>query len=164
MVQFLAATSTTFTIPLVASGYTSTNLTLAPPQANTYPQWQYATASNTIQLLAGGQSSSTTNAAASGQYFEFTLAKSSGTFAVSSLSFYVFKGAAGVRGWVVRSSADSFAANIGGADSSQTPTVIKLSLTGAAYTNLTSITFRMYGFSDAAATYGSVLFTNIKVY
>lgn len=139
-----------------------------PGGAYGYPQMQFSTTENSLQLLAGGGSNNVTNAAASGQYFEFTLAKSAGSFDVSTLSFYVRTGiSTNPRGWVVRSSADNYAANIGGALATTTMTLQTLALNTTAYTGLSSITFRFYGYSDSAfapGSYGSVFFTDIKVF
>lgn len=148
----------------MASGYTSTDLTVAPPKPSTYPKIEFDFTTRTLTLLAGGESSSLTNAASSGQYFEFTLATSAGTFDVSKLSFYV-RSAASSRGWVVRSSADNYAANIGGAPTTLTMTLQTLALNTTAYKGLSSITFRFYGYSNAGAgAYGNVYFTGIKVF
>jgi hypothetical protein len=77
----------------------------------------------------------------------------------------VARGGAGTpRGYAVRSNADSFATNLSTADVQTvrpTYTPISIDLTGAAFQNLSSLTFRVYSYSPAAGS--SLDYDNIVV-
>lgn len=166
VVQYaITGLSTTYKQPTwTAAGYSSTQLGAGPP-TNSYPQMDYDTTLNALKFMAGASATSAATAVSSNQYFYFTLSKTSGTFNVSTFSFEVYKGASATRAWIVRSSADNYATNIGNQDSvANTWTPVSLSLSGSLYTGLTSITFRIYGYSDVNVNvYGSIFFRDIRV-
>ena len=101
---------------------------------------------------------SATEAVSVGNYAYFTLTANSGyVLNLSSLGFKVTRAGAAYspRGWVVRSSADSYAADIATEDVSTTdPTYTSksLDLTGGAYQGLSSITFRIYVYAQEEDT------------
>jgi len=97
-------------------------------------------------------------AVSAGNYAYLTLSADGGyKLNLSSLGFKVTRAGAAYspRGWVVRSSADSYAADIATEDVSTTdPTYTSksLDLTGGAYQGLSSITFRIYVYAQEEDT------------
>lgn len=89
-------------------------------------------------------------------YFSFTITPDGGKkLNLSSLAFKAARGGSGTpRGYVVRSSIDSFAANLAAANlatARPTFTDVSLDLTGASFQNLTAaITFRIYSYVPSA--------------
>ncbi len=98
--------------------------------------------------------------------YSFTITANAGyVLNLTSLNFDAMRGGAATpRGYVVRSSADGFAANLATADlltARPTFTNVNVSLTGSAFQNLGAITFRIYGYSPATGS--SVDFDNLTV-
>lgn len=105
-----------------------------------------------------------------GKYFEFTLSVDSGfTLDMSSISFGLGRSATGPRQWQWRSNVDSYAATIGSytstnssltnsggvltnPDTNSSWTGNILDLSGSSFQDLSSITFRLYGFNSEATT------------
>ncbi len=104
-----------------------------------------------------------------GKYFEFTLSVDSGfTLDLTSISFGLGRSATGPRQWEWRSNVDSYSATIGSytstnagltnssgvltnPDTNSSWTGNVLDLSGSAYQDLTSITFRLYGYNSEAS-------------
>lgn len=107
------------------------------------------------QAFPEGGATSQANAVSLSSYIEFTITPTGGyEMDLTSLTFKVARGGASTpRGWGLRSSIDSYAANIQTADcATQRPTYsdITVDLSGAGFQNLTAaITFRMYFYAPA---------------
>ncbi len=98
--------------------------------------------------------------------FKFTLTAAAGNVLdLTSLNLDAMKGgASSPRGFDVRSSADNFGADIFSSDVTGVRpalTTFTIDLSGAAYQNLSTITFEIYSYSNAAAS--SVEYDNIIV-
>ena len=98
--------------------------------------------------------------------FKFTLTADGGYLLnLTALDFDGFRGGAGTpRGWAVRTSVDGFASVLATSDfptARPTFTHINLSLAGAAFQNLSTITFKIYAYSPATGS--SVDFDTIVV-
>jgi autotransporter-associated beta strand protein len=106
-----------------------------------------------------------------GKYFDFTLTAAAGyTFDMSSFDFGVGRSGTGPRSFEWRSSLDSFGSVVSGytsvnaalnqnlgsgiltytADGTTSATGNVLSFTGSSFTNLSSVTFRFYGYNSEA--------------
>jgi hypothetical protein len=119
-----------------------------------------------LRLDPQGNSPDLATALTNNKYYQFTLSAAAGfELDLSSLTFDVARGGGGTpRGYAVRSSADGFATNLSTADVltvRPTYTPISIDLTGAAFQNLPSLTFRVYSYSPAAGS--SVDYDNIVV-
>ena len=93
--------------------------------------------------------STAANAISIGRYLELVVAADTGTIDLESMTFNAARGGSSTpRGFVLRSSADSYAADIpGGGDiptANPTWTGYEFDLSGGAYQDLTEITFRFY--------------------
>lgn len=122
-----------------------------------------------LRIDPQGNSASQTAAVTNSKYFQFSVsATGTNTLTAISLDFVVARGGSGTpRGYVVRSSADNFAANIAASDVATIRpswTTVSLPLSGAGYTNLpstTPLTFRIYSYSPNGGA--SVDYDNITV-
>lgn len=159
-VQYFAATASTYTQPLAATGYTATAVT-AGPQTGGYPTMSFSGTSppQMVALTSGATSSAT--AISTNQYVQFTLSKSSGTFTATRLEFQVYAAIIN-RNYIVRTSADSYGANVAAAAGGSTTALVSVTLSGSQYTNLTSLTVRFYGWGDVVGNW--IYFTDMKVY
>ncbi|MDB6130948.1 MAG: endonuclease/exonuclease/phosphatase [Verrucomicrobiales bacterium] len=110
-----------------------------------------------LRIDPQGNSASAAVAISGNKYFTFTVAPTPGHFlALSSLTFNGTRGGGGTpRGYVVRSSVDNFGADLSGGDfntARPTYTAVTVDLSGAAYQNLSTITFRIYVYSPGAGS------------
>lgn len=107
-------------------------------------------------------------AVSNNQFFQFTVGSTSGyQLDLSSLAFDAGRGgASNPRGWVLRSSIDGFAADIGTAaipTVQPTLTHFSIDLSGAAFQDLVAaVTFRIYGYAPAVPGVGS-FFDNLTL-
>ena len=121
---------------------------------------------NSASVGAGGTPAA---AVANGSYHFFTLSVASGALDLSDISLWATKGGAGTRGFVLQSSADNYTTDIlsasvpsaNGTSAGGTANFYNPTLSGAIYDNLTSITFRIYVFTDNSGR--SVNFDDITV-
>jgi len=110
---------------------------------------------------AAPASGSTTSATAvsTDSYFNFTITPASGKkISLTTLTFNVSRGGASTpRGYVVRSSADSYAANLATADVATqrfTFTAVSVDLSGSSFQNSTSsISFRIYVYAPSTVNF-----------
>jgi autotransporter-associated beta strand protein len=98
--------------------------------------------------------------------FKFTLTANAGFLLdLTSLTFDVMRGGASTpRGYDVRSSIDNFAATLGTADvptARPTFTPVVIDLTGSPFQNLTTITFKIFGYTPATGS--SMDYDNIVI-
>jgi fibronectin-binding autotransporter adhesin len=125
------------------------------PTSTPYLRSNLAVLSNNANLAVSNQAD-----------FKFTLTADVGFFLnLTSLNFDVMRGGASTaRGYVVRSSVDNFATNLGTADVltvRPTFTPVAIDLTGSVFQNLSSITFKIYSYTPNAGS--SVDYDNIIV-
>lgn len=119
------------------------------------------------ELRVSPPSSTTTAAAAvaNGAYYSFTLTPgASDPLTLTSLGFQAARGGGGTRGWVLRSSLDNYAANLGTSDiATQRPTFTSYDVPlGSAFENLASpVTFRLYVYTGSSTS--TLEFDNITV-
>jgi len=138
---------------LMAIRDTSNKVTLGTEN----PTPNYAT-QPVLRVNPDGNANSAAAAVTNGVFFSFSLEPEAGyVLNLTSLEFKAARGGASVpRGWVVRSSLDAYAADIGTADiPSQRPnwTNYSLDLSGALYQNISGpVTFRFYVYSPAAGS------------
>jgi hypothetical protein len=124
--------------------------------------------SDTACFIPGSTSVSAASAIANGDYVEFKLAPGPGLgLSLGSFTFDAARTvAAGGAGFVLRSSRDGFATNIGAvAISSVAPTLssYNIDLSGQMYQNIpNTTTFRLYGYASGGAGSG-ICFDNISV-
>lgn len=109
----------------------------------------YSTGTVVSPNPASGATTAAT-AVTNNSYFSFTLTPTEGNMSLSSLTFKGARGGASTpRGYALRSSIDSYAANIATADFATQRTTwpasdITVDLSGAAFQDIGAITFRMY--------------------
>lgn len=143
--------------PTVQSG--ATGSTIANDQA--MPTFEFSSNGYATdpELRAGPQTGATSIATAvsGNSYTSITITPDPGkTMSLTSLTFKVARGGASTpRGWGIRSSVDSYAANVATADAvTQRPTWddITVDLSAAEFQNLTSaVTFRFYIYAPSNA-------------
>lgn len=107
-----------------------------------------------------------TGALDTSDYFEFTLSPAGGfSLTLTNLNFDERRSSTGIRSWAVRSSLDSFAANVAtGAVPDDTSTRSQSVLLGAGFSGQAAgVTFRFYGFA-AEASGGSWRLDNVALY
>jgi hypothetical protein len=116
-----------------------------------------------LRLDPQGSSPDAATAVANNKYYEFSLTGDAGnTLNLTNLEFDVMRGGAGTpRGYVVRSSLDSFASNLSQADvetvrPNYTHIIVPLSAL-----NVPGVTFRIYSYSPAGGS--SLDYDNITV-
>lgn len=120
-----------------------------------------------LRVDPAGNSSSAAQAVTNNKYFSFTITPDLGyELDLSSLQFKAARGGSSTpRGWVVRTSADGFAANLGSSDIATqraTWTDYTVPLGGAQFQDVTvPLTFRFYVYSPAAGQ--TIEFDNITV-
>ncbi len=166
--------SPTFAATTVDGGFTASNVTAttnAGPAPGTVFSFQVNTGNYPNPALqVNTQNGNTTAALAvtNGAFFTFTLTPNAGTpsYDLTSLTFDAARGGAGTpRGYVVRSSRDSFGSDLAAADvptARPTLTPVTVPLTGAAFTGLTTATtFRIYTYAPSEGT--SVEYDNITI-
>ena len=123
---------------------------------------------DTLCFLPGSTSTSAASAITNGDYFQFTLAPGPGLgLSLGSFTFDAYRtGTTGTTGFVLRSSRDSFAADIGASTVTSVgpaETSYNINLSTAAYQNITTpTTFRLYGYSPSGVSNG-ICFDNISV-
>ena len=123
---------------------------------------------NSIYLGLDVRSTKASEAVANNQYFQFSIMPDPGhALDLEALKFTAGRGGvSGPRGWVVRSSADGFAADLGTHDVSTiqpTLTAYDVDLSGPQFQNRTSpTTFRIYGYAPTAPNIG-VFFDDIDL-
>ncbi|MBU6158927.1 MAG: DUF1533 domain-containing protein, partial [Bacteroidetes bacterium] len=164
-----AVTGANITFTSGALSVTSNNFNIPAPQIGTYafagtPGTLAATgvASNVtfgnISLTGISQNSNSANAfsgsaswgltfSSSSRYLEFTITANSG-FLITPTDFVmdVFRSGAGATNYAVRSSVGDYASDLAtGTVTTSATTISPISLSGASYTSLSSITFRIYG-------------------
>jgi len=155
----------TTTDPLLTASAVTGNAALTA--FNLQTNLGYASQPVLLNIPSSG-STTAANAVTNASYFSFTVDPTSvgATFSLTNLTFDAARGGSGSpRGWVVRSSADSFATNLGTSDIGtvrSTFTNYSVSLTGSSFQDLTGpITFRIYSYSPS--TLSSVEYDNITL-
>ena len=158
------ATGNSFAASTIVANASAGDLAPNPANSNAVLQAQsngYASSGSTsgdpeYWFTPNGTTASSTNATSAlsaGAYVSFTVTPANGyQMNLSSLTFNVARGGGATpRGYVVRSSADSYAANLAAADvATQRPTYtpVSIDLSGAAFQGLTSaFTVRLYGYT-----------------
>ena len=152
LVQYLFADGVPSTV--------ATGLTASTIVNNTMGTWELPSNqgySTDPELRVGPKTSAISQATAvtNNSYFVITITPDSGKkFTLTSMTFKIARGGAATpRGWGLRSSLDTYAANIDTADAATQRTTwadITVDLTGGTYDNLTSaITFRFYIYAPA---------------
>lgn len=140
-----------FTPSTQASGISGGTMTNASLNNLTKGTSTYSTTPIYFLFPASGATSAT-SAVTANSYFSFSVTPTDLEMDLTSLTFSAARGGSGTpRGYAVRSSIDSYAANIATANLSTvrpTWTDVTIDLSGASYQNLTSvITFRIYAYS-----------------
>jgi hypothetical protein len=135
------------------AGGTLTNASLGTFVANNL---SYATAP-VIRLIPPGGTTNASTAVSNNAYFSFTVTPTNVEMDLVSLTFEAARGGSSTpRGWVLRSSVDSYATNIDTDTISTVRTTLStqtIDLTGAAFQNLTSaITFRIYFYTPSTSS------------
>lgn len=139
------------TVGADVEGTAALNFTAGNPDPENYRTHGGFATDPALQLYPVSGATSAANAYGAGGYVQFALSSAAGK--VLNLTSVAFKGAkngASARGWAMRCSVDSYAANIGGADFATAKTTwsdLSIDLSGEAYQGLASITFRfcVYG-------------------
>lgn len=142
---------------LAASGV-APNVTFSNVVPNTINQ-----NSNASNAFSGAPSSGTWGSAFSAtRYIEFTITPASG-FVLNAYSFDmdVFRSGAGATNYAVRSSVDGYAANLASGSVTTTQTGISTLILPSGFSNLSSLTFRIYGWGGTST--GDFRIDNISV-
>lgn len=160
--------STTFGTTTVAAGVSGSDITNGSLSSLVIGDFTYATDSALQAAPTNAATSTAALAVTNDSYFEFTITPDAlQTMTFTSLTFNAAKGGSSgtARGYVVRSSVDSFAADLGTADLATvrpTWTPVNISLSSGAFDNLTTATtFRIYTYSNSTAR--SVEYDDITV-
>lgn len=160
IITFPAAIASNYKKAWITSGYTYTQL--APTGASPTPPYLDYLAPNYASIYTTATTAA--DAVSDGMYMEFSITKASGIFTPTVLEFTGYKTTAATRGWAVRSSADSYASDIatGVISANGIDEVERVPLSGVAFANMTSVSFRIYGYGDTGTTWTG--YTNIKLY
>jgi len=147
---------TPVTDPLGTVGIEISSAATAPPSAPF------------LRLDPQGNSTSAAIAITNNKYFTFTITPNAGTLLSSALDFDVTRGGTGTpRGYLVRSSADNFTADLSTADLQTVRpafTHVNIPLGAPVFQNLSSLTFRFYSYAPAAGNsvdYDNIVFTAV---
>lgn len=151
------------TIPATFDGVTGTAFTISPSLANGVPN------NNLFSVSVVNSATTPLLAVTTGQYFQFTITPPAGKkLHFEAIAFEASKEAPNStgRGWVVRSSVDSFGENLGTADiigPAPTWSDFRTDLPPALYSNVTvPVTFRIYTY--AANQLEFVDYDNIQIF
>ncbi|CAA6677722.1 MULTISPECIES: PEP-CTERM sorting domain-containing protein [unclassified Lentimonas] len=149
--------STTFGTTTVASGVSGSDVTNGSLSTFIIDDFGYASDSVLQAAPTNSLTSTAALAVANDSYFEFTITPdASQAVTFTSLTFNAAKGGSSgtARGYVVRSSVDSFATDLGTADLTTVRdwTPVSISLSGGSFDNLVAATtFRIYTYSNSTA-------------
>lgn len=162
-----AETGTPYQATVVATNVTAT--TIADTSGKilmTTATGNYTTSPPVLKLGPQTAGASINDALTNGTFVSFTLTADAGqVLNLTSLTFDVAKGGdSGTRGYVVTSSALGHDQVLSGGDPGSTQPTLSarnVDLTGSAYQNLSSITFRLYAYSPGSGQ--TIDFDNITV-